>query len=360
MISTRIRELLLAIPKVELHLHLEAALPLTTLYDFIRRSGTKLDGIDNPEDLVSRFHFKDFDDFISRWVWKNTFIRDERDFERMAYEMLSSLAEQNVRHLEVFYSPADFTGRGFSTSLITESILEGVRRARSDFGISCLLIADMVRDFGADISFSRLDEITPYRDKGVVGIGLGGSEHRYPAELFTEVYREARKRGFRVVAHAGEVAGPSSIWSAIRNLEVERIGHGTRAIEDESLLDFLRERQIPLECCLISNVKLGGCRDYASHPIRQYFDRGLMVTVNSDDPLMFNSTLTDEYITLYEQLHFSLQQIRKISTDAVRASFLSSKDREALLQLWDTEWNRLMEHYADLFSEPSTALKKPL
>lgn len=357
MVNTRIRELLLAIPKVELHLHLEAALTLTTLYDFIRRSGREQDGIRSVEDLASRFNFRNFDDFISRWVWKNTFIRDERDFERIAYDMLSSLKAQNVHHLEVFYSPADFRSRGFSTSLITESILEGVRRARSDFGISCLLIADMVRDFGPDAAFSRLDEITPYREKGVVGIGLGGSEHRYPAELFTELYREAVKRGFRVVAHAGEVAGPASIWSAIRNLGVERIGHGTRAIEDDSLVEYLRERQIPLECCIISNVKLGGCSDCASHPIRHYFDCGLLVTVNSDDPLMFSSTLTDEYVTLYEHLHFSLQQIREISTNAVKASFLAPEDREGLLQLWDREWDRLTDRYADLFDAESASAK---
>lgn len=351
MTDNRVRELMTAIPKVELHVHLEASLPLATLYGFIKRSGSDGDGIGSIEELAEKFRFRNFDDFLSRWVWKNTFIKDEHDFETIAYDMIADLSRQNVRHVESFYSPADFRSRGFSTALITENILEGFRRAKSDFGVSCFLIADMVRNFGPEMAFKSLDEVTPYREKGVIGIGLGGSEHHFPAELFTDVYREARNRGFRVVAHAGEVVGPPSVWSAIRNLNVERIGHGTKAIEDPSLVELLKERQIPLECCIISNVKLGGCPDYASHPIRQYFDSGLLVTVNSDDPLMFGSTLTDEYMILNEQLNFPLVQIRKVSANAVKASFLAEDEKERMLTLWDLEWEKLEERYADLFEK---------
>jgi adenosine deaminase len=166
---------------------------------------------------------------------------------------------------------------------------------------------------------------------GVIGVGLGGSEQKYPPELYTKIYEKARLTGFHTTAHAGEAAGPESIWGAIRSLKVERIGHGTRAIEDESLMRYLAEKQIPLECCPLSNVRTGVVKSIEAHPVKKFFDAGLLVTVNTDDPAMFGNSLAQEYQMLEERLGFSRDEVRKVILNGVRASWLST-DRKKKLQ----------------------------
>jgi adenosine deaminase len=177
-----------------------------------------------------------------------------------------------------------------------------------------------------------LKKAEKYLDKGVIGIGLGGSEHLFPAENYTEAFREAKRIGFRRVAHAGELSGADSVRSAVELLEAERIGHGTRSWEDPELVEMLLEKQIPLEVCVVSNVALGVCKSYEEHPIKDYFDRGLLITINSDDPLMFDSNLNDEYRILKEKLDFTMPDLKTLSLNGVKASFLSNERKEELLR----------------------------
>jgi adenosine deaminase len=199
------------------------------------------------------------------------------------------------------------------------------------------LVADLVRDFGPEKAAVTLAEVAEVKDYGVIGIGIGGSEHDFPPEPFQQVYRQARKQGFCTSAHAGEAAGPESVWGAIRALKVDRIGHGTRAGEDQALLDYLVEKQIPIEMCPISNLRTGVVASIAQHPIREFFERGLLVTVNTDDPKMFGNTLAEEYQVLVDCLGFSKDQVRRLIMNAIQASWLPAVQKADLARSFETD-----------------------
>ncbi len=342
--ATKIEVIIQKAPKIELHLHLEGAIPIETLYALIQRRGGD-PTVNSIEDLEQKLTYTDFAHFIELWIWKNTFITEERDFEDIAYQVLRNLSEQNVKYIEAFYSPGDYAHKGLTVQGITEYLIKGKERARRDFGIRSELIVDIVRGDGVDVGMQRLDETEHYLGKGLIGIGLGGSEHKFPADPYAPVYKEARRRGFRLTAHAGEAAGPPSIWAAIRKLGCERIGHGARAHEDPKLIAYLKEKQIPLELCVVSNIRTKVFESFESHPIRQYYDRGLMVTVNSDDPVMFNTTLTQEYMVLAQKLNFTLEDLRQMTMNGVVASFLSEKEKESIKDQFTREWQQLQEQH---------------
>ena len=340
-LDDKTKRIIEAMPKVELHLHMEGAIPLDVLLGQIDRSGRE-PSIKTVEDLRARLTYEDFPGFIEVWTWKTTFMKQEQDFEEIAYRVLEWLSSQNVKYVEAFYGPGDYRRQGLTAAGITECLIEGKERARRDFGIRCELIIDLIRDHGPERGLERLDEVTPYLGKGVIGIGLGGSEQLFPAGPYEALYREARDRGFRLTAHAGEVAGAESMWAAIDKLAVERIGHGMRANEDPELVNLLKERRIPLEMCVLSNVETQVCRSVKDHPIRQYFDEGLLVTANSDDPGMFGTSLTGEYLALAEDLNFTLDELKRLSLNAVDASFMPEEDKAALRSTFEEEWQDLM------------------
>jgi adenosine deaminase len=339
-----LEHLVAEIPKVELHLHLGGAIPLQVLFTFMQREGSE-PSIRTIDDLQKRFTYTDFAHFIETWVWKNKFITHERDFEDIAYSVLRNLSSQNVKYVEAFYSPGDYLTQGLSLQGITDHLIKGKKRAYHDFGICCELIMDLVRNDGPEAGMQRLEEVTPYLEKGVIGIGLGGSEEKYPADPFAPVYQEAQNRGFKLTAHAGEAAGAESIWAAIKKLTVERIGHGVRAYEDPQLVSLLRERQIPLEMCVVSNVRTGVCPSLEDHPIKHYYLEGLMVTVNSDDPTMFNTSINQEYLVLAQTLGFSVDDLKSLSMNGIAASFMSSKDKEAMKSQFEKEWHHISHIY---------------
>lgn len=330
-------------PKTELHLHLEGAIPLETLYELILRGGGD-SSIQTIEDLEKKLTYTDFSHFIDVWTWMTTFIKEERNFEEIAYQVLRNLNEQNVKYVEAFYSPGDYWRLGLSVQKITEYMIKGKQRAYNDFGIRSELILDLVRNHGPDVGIQRLEEVTPYLGKGVIGIGLGGSEQKFPADPYAYVYKEAKRRGFRLTAHAGEAVGSDSIWAALKKLRCERIGHGVRAKEDPQLISFLKECQIPLEICVISNVKTKVCESVESHPIKQYYEDGLMVTVNSDDPTMFNTSITQEYLVIAQKLNFTVNDIKQLTMNGIEASFMSEKEKEAMKAQFAREWYQLIDN----------------
>lgn len=225
-------------------------------------------------------------------------------------------------------------------------MIKGKQKARNDFSIQCELILDICRDNGPEKGMERLNALTPYLRKGLIGIGLGGSEQTYPADPYADVYKEARERGFRLTAHAGEAAGPESIWAVIEKLGVERIGHGVRANEDPQLISLLKQKQIPLEICVISNVRTGVYDSIEVHPIKQYFQQGLMVTVNSDDPVMFNTTISQEYLVLVKKLDFTINDLKRLSMNGIKASFMSDKDKQLMEYQFEKEWQQLINKYS--------------
>jgi adenosine deaminase len=328
-----------SIPKVELHLHLEGAIPHPALWGLVQKYGGDPLVLD-PEALERRFEYVDFAHFIDTWVWKNGFLREYEDFTFIAEAVARDLARQNVRYAEAFFSPPDFARHGLETQRLAEAIRRGLARVPE---VEVALVADLVRDFGPTRAAITLAEVSEVKELGVVGVGIGGSEQAFPPEPFEEVYESARRSGFRTSAHAGEAAGAESVWGAIRSLRVDRIGHGTRAEEDETLLDYLAERRIPLEMCPISNLRTGAVGSIEDHPIRRYFERGIVVTVNTDDPKMFGNSLAEEYLQLEKRLGFSRDDIRELILRAIRVSWLPKDRQERMVEafrgdpLWQGE-----------------------
>lgn len=316
------------LPKVELHIHLEGAIPLPTMWRLLTKYGGSGD-TPTPAALAERFQYTDFDHFLRTWLWKNQFIRELDDFELIGESVAMHLRAQNVRYVEAFYSPPDFAPIGLSTAEITRAMRAGLDRID---GIHVNLIADLVRNYGPKRGAQTLAELAELKEFGVIGIGIGGAEAPYPPEMFKAVFERAREIGFHTTAHAGEAAGANSIWGAIRALAVERIGHGTRAHEDPALLDYLAAHQIPLEMCPISNVRTAVVKSLKQHPIRDYIDRGLLVTVNTDDPAMFQTSLAEEYRALCRVHGLDRSDISQLVENAVEACWLDSDEKASLRQ----------------------------
>ena len=316
------------VPKVELHVHLEGAIPLETTWDLVQKYGGD-PSLPDIEALRRRFVFRDFPHFIDTWIWRNQFLREYEDFSVLAEAGARDLASQNIRYVEAFFSPADYFRHGLKTQELITAVRSGLNRVPD---VKVALVVDLVRDTGPERAMVTLREVNEVRSHGVIGIGIGGSEQTFPPEPFEEVYREARRLGLHTSAHAGEAAGAASIWGAIRALKVERIGHGTRAEEDPRLLDYLAETQLPLEMCPLSNLRTGVVRSIDEHPAGRYYRRGLMVTVNSDDPKLFGNSLAEEYRLLMEHHSFSRADVRAVVLNAVRASWLPGDRKQELLQ----------------------------
>jgi len=323
------------VPKVELHLHLEGAIPYPALWELVQKFGGDPE-VPNLEALNRQFAYRDFPHFIETWVWKNGFLREYDDFTFLAEAVARDLAAQNIRYVEAFYSPSDFARHGLKTGQLTEAIRAGLGRVPE---IEIALIADVVRDSTIARAAATLQEVNEVKALGVIGIGLGGSEQKFPPEPFKPVFEQARRLGLRVTAHAGEAAGAESIWGAICALGAERLGHATRAWEDEKLLDYLAEKQIPLEMCPLSNVRTGVVSSIDQHPIRRYFERGMLVTVNTDDPKMFNNSLAEEYRLLETRLGFSRAEVRTLILNGIRASWLADERQQALLAAFASDPN---------------------
>jgi adenosine deaminase len=314
-------------PKVELHLHLEGAIPLPALWQLIEKYDA-VGEVVNMEGLVKKFLYHDFAHFIRTWVWKNNFLREYDDFTFIAAEVASDLSIQGIRYVEAFYSPGDFARHGLEPQKLTEAVRRGLHQ--HDASIKVNLVADLIRDFGPQKGLRWLREVNEVKNFGVLGIGIGGSEKEYPPEAYRKVYEEARNLGFRTSAHAGEAAGPKSIWGAVQVLRVDRIGHGTRADEDPALVKYLAQTQLPVEMCPISNVRTAVVPDLQSHPINKFFQQGLLVSVNTDDPKMFNTSLNEEYLSLMNTFGWGHTQITKLIQNAIRSAWCDQATKQKL------------------------------
>jgi adenosine deaminase len=314
------------LPKVELHVHLEGAIPHSALFDLIEKYGGD-PSLPEVSALARRFKYKNFAQFIEAWSWKNQFLREYEDFSHIAELTARDMANQNIRYAEMFFSPSLFVRHGLEVQELTHAVRIGLSRVPE---IEVSLIADLVRDYGPEFEMTTLKKLNEVKGDGVIGIGIGGSEHEFPLEPFKFLYEEARLMGFHANAHAGEAAGPESIWDAIRHLHVDRIGHGTRAHEDPELLNYLREHRTPLELCPVSNVRTGVVSAIAEHPIREYFECGLIISVNTDDPMMFGNTLDKECELLVQEGGFTRPEICRLILLGVESSWLP-EDRKKLL-----------------------------
>ena len=322
------------LPKVELHLHLEGAIPHHVLWELMQKYGGD-PAVPTREVLARQFVYRDFADFARTWNWVNNLLREYDDFEFIAAAVARDLARQNIRYAEVFYSPTDFLPAGMDLQPLTEAIRKGLRQVPE---VEVSLVVDVVRNYGPERGARLLARVKEVRGLGVIGIGIGGSENKFPPEAFAPVYRQARELGFRTSAHAGETDGPASIWGAIRALEVDRIGHGTRAIEDPTLVNYLAEKKIPLELCVLSNVRTAAVAHPALHPARIYYQRGIPLSINTDDPTMFGNSLAEEYLTLHRELGFSRTDILRLIEQGIETSWLPEHRKRAMLSQFQSEF----------------------
>jgi aminodeoxyfutalosine deaminase len=319
------------LPKAELHLHLEGTVTPETLVELSARHDSA------PLDLAQAralCHYTDFSGFLLAFRAITEHLRTADDYELATWRMAQRLASQGVVHAEVYVSVGVVY---YWRRCEFEPLFLGMERARlraeSELGFSLYWIFDAVRHFGpveAARVFRKAAELRP-QFPSIIGIGIGGDERRTAAEPFRDLYTEAHAAGLRLTAHAGETVGPEGIWGAL-NIGAERLGHALSAVEDPELMGVLAERQIPLEICVSSNLRTGCCLRPEDHPLRRYFDAGLMVTLNSDDPALFLSDLEDEYRIAQERFAFTQEHLRELASNSVEASFLPPERKVEILR----------------------------
>ncbi len=335
-----IQEFARRIPKAELHVHLEGAIRPATLLELAERNRVQLPASD-VKGLREFYRFRGFAHFLNVYVTITQCLRTPEDYALIAYEFGSDCARQNIRYAEATFTIATnarLTGLPWDT--ILERLNAGRERAREEFGVDWRWVFDISRNH-PETQNNVLDMILAAGDQGVVALGLGGPEADFPPQLFTDAFTRAKELGLPRVPHAGEMLGAESIWTALRQLHADRLGHGVRAVEDPRLVAYLRERQIPLEVCPTSNVRLGVYPDYTAHPLRTLWDDGVFVTVNSDDPPLFGADLNREYQVLVEHFAFSADELERVSRNALHACFLPETDKTRLEAEFSAEFVRL-------------------
>jgi len=343
----KIRAVLKALPKTEIHLHLEGLASVETIWSLKTKHRLDFPNIQSKEDLYQRFKVKNLNDFIDLFinVVQNSF-QQEDDIKLLIEDARSYLKRNNITYTEIFFAPSKFVRNGFSFPKILDILDDGAKQLFEEEGLRVRYIIDVSRTFGPENAMQNLDLTLQNRKDSVIGIGLGGAEDKGPAQDYKEVFRKAKANGLHLVAHAGEDVGPSSIWHSLQYLEVERIGHGISAIKDQKLMDFLAEKQIPLEICPKSNIITGRyVTTYKEHPIRPFYDQGLKVTLNTDDPTIFGAELVDEYMTLITEGVFTFQEDLQLMKNTLEATFLSQEEKEAA-------WNTFLDSVSNIGAIP--------
>lgn len=326
-----------SLPKAELHLHLEGAVQPETLIELSRRHDpTPL----SPEQIDELYRYSDFHGFLMAFKAVTERLRTPEDFELITYSLIEQLHAQNVLHAEVYVSVGVILWRKQDFDLMFEGLERGRVRGQRDFGVSLLWIFDAVRHFGVEAATHVFDKAIELRQRNVVGVGIGGDERRAAPELFKEIFGKAKDHGLHLTAHAGESSGPESIWGAL-NIGAERIGHGLTAYADSELMRVLSERQVPIEICMSSNVRTGCLDDLRRHPMRRYFEEGLMITINSDDPAMFSTSLEREYQLCQDVFELTDEHLRELARNSFEASFLSAEQKVRFLRMVDEQVSSL-------------------
>ena len=318
-------------PKVELHLHLEGAIPPEALWSLVQAYGDS--GTPSLEAMTDRFEFRDFAHFIETWQWMLPFIRTPDDWTAVAEAVARSLADQHIVYAEASISPTDFRQHRLSVAQIATAVRRGLDRVE---GTHVNLLVDLVRDTGPQWCTRTLEEVIEVASEaGIVGITIGGSEHDFPPAPYAEVYRRAGDAGLGRTAHAGEAGGPGNVWSALRDLGVDRIGHGVRSVEDPTLVEHLVAERIPLEVCPTSNIRTGVVASWETHPVVELIKRGARVTINSDDPMYFECSLAGDLRTVSGLVDLSVERHTHY---AIEAAFADPGTKRRLASEVATWW----------------------
>jgi adenosine deaminase len=360
--STDVRRLIEGLPKGELHVHLRGAIPARVLTELLSKHGAEraLAGAADrvkamwagwanirpfltprhwSEAEVSHlFRYESLDNFLYTYYFTGFFVRDRSDFALLVLGVLDDLAARGVVYAEITVSAIEYAQQGLALPEVAACLAEGMERP----DIRVQWIIDLVRDLGPDVARRQVEAIAALRSPGIVGITLGGSEQRWPPGQFADVYALARDRGLRLSVHAGEALGPESVLDAVEKLRAERIGHGVRAAEEPSVMRRLADGGIALEICPTSNIRTGAYRSYDEHPAKALFDAGIPVTVNTDDPTFFGTTLAEEYAHLHG-MGFGFDDLLQVLRNGFRYSFLPADEASAYVTQLERAWAEAVE-----------------
>ncbi len=329
-----LRRVLQALPKVELHRHLEGSLRLETLAEIAREHGIDLPSYDldqlRPYVQITDDP-PDFHRFLEKFKLLRRFYTTREAVKRVAYEAVLDAAADNVRYLELRFNPAALAhAQKFSFFEVAEWVIEAVNQAQQETGIIVRLLCTAVRHESYDVARQVIDVAVAYRSQGIVGVDLAGDEVHYSAAPFASLFRHAADHGLGVTIHAGEAGGAANVREAVELLGAQRIGHGIHAIEDSNVVQLLRQRNVTLEVCPTSNLQTGVVDNFGLHPLRDLYVLGVNVTINTDDPSISDTTLTDEYLVAVMGLGVNLRDLRVCIRSAIRSSFLSPEDKRML------------------------------
>lgn len=335
-----VEKLISALPKVELHLHIEGSLEPDLLMELADKHKINLP-YSNLEQINLAYNFEDLQSFLDLYYLGASVLIDEDDFYQLMWRYLCKCKEDNVVHTEIMFDPQTHTERGIDFSVFMSGFLRALNQAEAEWGQSHHLIMSFLRHLSEESAFETLTAANPYLDH-IHAVGLDSSELGNPPEKFTRVFESAGKLGLKRVAHAGEEGPPDYIWSAINDLNVDRIDHGVRCVEDPALVDHLITHNMPLTVCPLSNIKLCVFDNMQQHNILEMLNQELLVTVNADDPSYFGGYLNDNYAAMHEALDMDEKELIKLIKNSFKASFLSQETKQHWIQQVDYISNSIL------------------
>ena len=317
------------IPKIELHLHIEGTFEPELMFQIAKRNNKTLK-YKSVEDLKKAYSFNNLQEFLDIYYAGANVLIEERDFYDLTWAYLKKVKDQNLVHTEIFFDPQTHTDRGVSFDTVIKGIHEALEDGEKKLGITYKLIMSFLRHLDEAEAFKTLEDALPYK-KWITAVGLDSSELGNPPSKFERVFTKAREEGFLTVAHAGEEGPSYYIWEALDLLKVDRIDHGNRSLDDEKLITRLEELQMPLTLCPLSNLELKVIKDLKDYPLKEMIEKGLLVTINSDDPAYFGGYMNENYIRITNALDLTKKNITKLAKNSVKASWLSKQKKEELL-----------------------------
>ena len=334
--KTEFYSFLKAIPKAEIHLHIEAAISK----DSIKKLYYKTNGVEFTDaEMKKLFSYEDLNGFIAAFLQVQNLFTSVDDFDLVFADLQQYIIDNGVSYAEVFFAPSAFVKKGFVYGDIMKNFSKNIAKIKKETGVDVRVLVDVSRTFGLENAERNLDMLLADKIPEVIGIGLGGAESKGPCKDFGPVFERARKNGLKTVAHAGEDVDAWSIWDALDVLHSARIGHGITAIQDEKLMTRLKDEKIPLEVAPTSNVFTKKyVPSFDKHPIRAFYDKGLLVTVNTDDPLFFKVSLLDEYWNLHTELNFTMDELKQIVLNSFNASFLTDAEKKSWCDKVEKAW----------------------
>jgi adenosine deaminase len=325
------QEWLNLLPKVELHMHLEGSLEPELMFELARRNNIELP-YSSVEQIREAYEFSNLQDFLDIYYQGAQVLQHEQDFYDLVWAYLKKCEQQNVIHVEPFFDPQTHTDRGIPFETVINGISRALKDGESQLGISSQLIMCFLRHLSEPAAFDTLEKAEPYLDR-IVAVGLDSSERGHPPEKFSRVFARAREAGLLTVAHAGEEGPAEYVWTAINDLKVSRVDHGVRSIDDPKLMAYLVETRMPLTVCPLSNTKLRVFEDMSQHNILQMLEKGVCVTVNSDDPAYFGGYMTENFEALVQALDMTENQAKRLVLNSIEASFVDDARKQALNDL---------------------------